>query len=111
MILFALFQFAISFQRLGDELGRVDALEQKNSATGQLLRDLDASPSRQETARAFNRFEQRYLAVATVDEAAAANDEKAAELLELRRAGASRAQIKRLATELASAGASDARIA
>jgi signal transduction histidine kinase len=111
MILFALFQFAISFQRLGDELGRADALEQKNSAIGQLLRDLDASPSRQGTERALTRFEQRYLAVATVGEAAVANDGRAAELLELRRAGASRAQIRRLAAELASAGASDARIA
>jgi len=111
MILFALLQFAIGFQRLGDELGRADAIGQKNLAIGQLLRDLDASPSRQETASAFARFEQRYLAIATVGEAAAANDAKAAELLELQRAGASRARIMRLAAELAGAGASEARIA
>lgn len=114
LMLFVLFQFTISSQQFGDELERVDVLVQENSVTEQLLRELDASNSRQEAASALARFEKRYIRLQAIDGVSAADPsdrQAAAELLKLRRDGASREQIGLFATELADARASDARIA
>lgn len=108
LILFALAQFLISFERFAEEARRADSLTRDNAAVVQLLRDLGGAASREEAGTALARFKQRHLSEAIPEEGAGEVRGAVAELDTSYQEGASRTALALQAEQLAEAAAAAA---
>ena len=111
VILFALVQFLIHFQRFESDADRADLLAQDVVAFDQLLIDLGPGITREAMASAIGRFDASYAGDATARTGLADGPrtrQAAAELLALHQEGASPARIRDHAEELADAEALEA---